>query len=118
MDGGGWIFGAAVMVLLIVLAVIAVVWLLRNQASGAGSGRSTVEGGSASDLLDRRLVSGEINEDEYRRLRAALSDTPRRASLHPSHRRRRSRQDYSWPCQPWALTMFSITFPTLRIPRS
>ena len=76
MDGGGWIFGAAVMVLLIVLAVIAVVWLLRNQASGAGSGRSTVEGGSARDLLDRRLVSGEINEDEYRRLRAALSDPP------------------------------------------
>jgi hypothetical protein len=84
MDGDGWIFGAAVMVLLIVLAVIAVVWLLRNQASGAGSGRSTAEGGSARDLLDRRLVSGEINEGEYRRLRSALSDTPTEPASTPA----------------------------------
>ena len=58
MDGGGWAIGMGLMVLLIVLAVVVVV------------------GGSARELLNRRLVSGEITEDDYRRLRAALSDTP------------------------------------------
>jgi uncharacterized membrane protein len=76
MDGGGWIVGVAMMSLLIVLAVIAIVWLVRNQASGAAARHAAVEGGSARDLLDRRLVSGEIDEEQYRRLRAALSDTP------------------------------------------
>jgi uncharacterized membrane protein len=76
MDGSGWIVGVVVMLLLIVLAVVAVAWLLRNHTAGVPPRHGTVEGGSARDLLDRRLVSGEIGEDEYRRLRAALSDTP------------------------------------------
>ncbi len=76
MDGGGWILPAVLMVLLIVLVVIAVVWLARNQTAKVAPRLASGEGGSARDVLDRRLVSGDLEEDEYRRLRAVLSDTP------------------------------------------
>jgi uncharacterized membrane protein len=76
MDGGGWILPAALMVLLIVLVVVAVVWLARNQTAKVAPVLASGEGGSAREVLDRRLVSGEIGEDEYRRLRAVLSDAP------------------------------------------
>jgi len=77
MDAGGWVFPTAMMLLLFALFVVAIVWFARNQSAHVpprpdrhGDGRT------ARDLLDRRLVSGEISEDEYRRLRATLSETP------------------------------------------
>ena len=75
MTTGGWIFGSVMMVLLVALVVIAVVWLVRwSAATGAPSANSEAGGGSPRDMLDRRLASGEIDEEEYRRVRAALSD--------------------------------------------
>lgn len=75
MTAGGWIFAGAMMVLLIVLVVVAILWLVRwSEASRA---RQDAEGhgdGAARDVLDRRLASGEIDEEEYRRVRAALTE--------------------------------------------
>jgi uncharacterized membrane protein len=63
--------------LLVALAVATMVWLSRNQSARIPPRLDRGgEGGSARDLLDRRLVTGEISEDEYRRLRNALSETP------------------------------------------
>ncbi len=74
MDRGGWIFPAVLMLLLIVLVVVAVVWFARNQTGKVAPRYPSGEGGSPREVLDRRLVSGEIGEEEYRRLRALLSD--------------------------------------------
>jgi uncharacterized membrane protein len=76
MDRGGWIFPAFFVLVLIVLAVVAIVWLARSRSTNPAPGRWGRSEGSARDVLDRRLVSGEIGEDEYRRLRAVLSDAP------------------------------------------
>ena len=76
MTTGGWVLGSVMMVLLIALVVIAIIWLIRwSEASGASSRAEASSGGSAREMLDRRLASGEIDEDEYRRLRDALSET-------------------------------------------
>jgi len=77
MDGGGWVFAAVMLMLLVALAVAAIFWLSRARrmetASQVVAGGG---GGSARELLDLRLVAGEIGEDEYRRLRATLAETP------------------------------------------
>ncbi len=76
MDGGGWVFAAVMLVLLVALAVAVIIWLNRSRGIGA-TPQAPIGGGpvSARDLLDRRLVSGEIGEEEYRRLRATLTET-------------------------------------------
>jgi uncharacterized membrane protein len=72
--GGGWVLPAIMMLLFVVLAAAAVYLLLRNQSSTRPSLPAAGSPGSAREMLDRRLVSGEIGEEEYRRLRAALAD--------------------------------------------
>ncbi len=76
MDGGGWVAPVILVLVLVVLAAVLVVWLVRNPRAHAGPSLHRDAGGSARELLDRRLVSGEISEEDYRRLRAALSDAP------------------------------------------
>jgi uncharacterized membrane protein len=76
MDGGGWVFPAIFILVLIVLAVVGIVWLARSRTANVAPGHASRSEGSARDVLDRRLVSGEIGEEEYRRLRAVLSDAP------------------------------------------
>jgi putative membrane protein len=55
---GGLIFWA------VVIALVA--WFVSTHRSGSSSRES------ASELLDRRLASGEIDLDEYNRRRAAM----------------------------------------------
>jgi putative membrane protein len=75
MTTGGWIFGSVMIVLLIALVVIAIVWLIRWSQSSAAPPRTEASSGSpAREMLDRRLASGEIDEDEYRRLRDTVSE--------------------------------------------
>ena len=76
MDAGGWALSIFVSVLLLALVVLAIAWLIRSQSDGGSIRRRGDERGSARDLLDRRLVSGEIDEDEYQRLRKALAEPP------------------------------------------
>ena len=75
MDAGGWVL--SVLMTLLVVAYVAglISWLVRNQSAGAPVSPRGEGSGSAQDLLDLRLASGEIAEDEHRRLRTALSET-------------------------------------------
>jgi uncharacterized membrane protein len=68
---GGWMF--SIFVTLIVLALLAavVIWIASN-------GRSGTEGSpSASEILDRRLATGEITAEQYDGLRDTLTATSR-----------------------------------------
>ncbi len=77
MGAGGWVLSIFVTLGVLALAVFFVVTVLNNQRSsaapstGAGSGMRSE---SARELLDRRLASGEIGEEEYRRIRQTLSE--------------------------------------------
>ncbi len=70
--GGHGIFGGLMMLVfwgvIIALIVLAVHWLRDN--SGTGGKRSP----DALDILRERLAKGEIDEDEYRRRKAALDE--------------------------------------------
>ena len=78
---GLWIL-VLVLALLLVAAVVALAWSMR-QGGGppgtsaphrTGAGTDEVESGSADRILAERLARGEITEDEYRRTRAALHE--------------------------------------------
>ncbi|MDF0596881.1 SHOCT domain-containing protein [Psychromarinibacter halotolerans] len=71
--GGGYgVFGGLMMLVfwgvIIALIVLAVHWLRDN--SGTGGKRSP----DALDILRERLAKGEIDEEEYRRRKAALDE--------------------------------------------
>ncbi len=70
--GGMW-FHPVVMILVGVVAVVLIVWLI-NAVAGKnpkpGSADST--GSSARLILDERYAKGEIDDEDYRRRRAAL----------------------------------------------
>lgn len=87
MDAGGWTLSIFVSLLLVVLVVLAIVWLVHTQNAGASTRQRLDEGGSPRELLDRRLVSGEIGENEYQRLGKAISEapTPSTPPDHPVH---------------------------------
>lgn len=74
MGVGGWALSIVASLLLVVLVVLVIVWLARSQNAGASTRHRRDEGGSARDLLDRRVASGEIAEDEYQRLCKAISE--------------------------------------------
>lgn len=61
-------------VALLVLAVLGVVWLIRRLGSGSGAEpvSGSGDGGAARRELDRRLAAGEIDQEEYRRLRSEI----------------------------------------------
>ncbi len=74
--GGGWVVPLVLVLILVVLAVLLVVWFVRTQNATRPPRHRSDGGGSPREALDMRLVSGDISEEEYRRVRAALSDTP------------------------------------------
>ncbi|GAA0527577.1 hypothetical protein GCM10011581_40370 [Saccharopolyspora subtropica] len=75
-DGYGWgVWGLTMMTVsmvlfwaLVVLAIVALVRYLQR------SGRVERGTGTAEELLAERLARGEIDEEEYRRRRAALGE--------------------------------------------
>jgi uncharacterized membrane protein len=76
-------FVAIIMVVLLGLLVAFIVWLVGDQRrrphhEGAMTVRPAPAAiGSASEILDRRLATGELSIDEYERLKASLA-TPAR----------------------------------------
>ena len=70
--GGMW-FGPIFMILSGVIGVLLIIWLFRA-FSGKGSKQSNAEvpGLSARRILDERYAKGEVDDEEYRRRRAAL----------------------------------------------
>jgi putative membrane protein len=76
MDGVGmggmavWMLVWSLAGLVVLIAVIlGTVWLVRRTANGGGGRTDTAE-----NVLKRRLASGEIDEDEYQRLRSRLTE--------------------------------------------
>ena len=68
--GTGWWFVMMVLMVLFWAAVIAaVVWLARSAAAGG----STAGSRNPQELLDERLAAGDIDIEEYERVRAALA---------------------------------------------
>jgi putative membrane protein len=55
---------------LVVLALI--VWLVVRLLPGSGGGPTGPASGSALEILDRRLASGEIDQETWQAQRAAL----------------------------------------------
>ena len=73
MDTGGWVFMALIGVVLLGLLVAFIVWLMQDQRRHRPHRDHYVTGGSASEILDRRLAAGEISIQEYERLKASLA---------------------------------------------
>ena len=70
--GGMW-FHPVVMILLGVLAVVLIVWLIKAIAGKIPKSSSAASTGSSARLiLDERYAKGEIDDEDYRRRRAAL----------------------------------------------
>ena len=72
MGAGGWVLMAIIMVVLLGLLVVFIVWLVGDQRRRPHRDHYPV-GGSASEILDRRLATGEISVQEYERLKAILA---------------------------------------------
>jgi len=68
--GGGWFAGPLMMLLVFLALVIAVVLVLR--LTGTGNGPAGRGDAAALDILQARFARGEIDEDEYKRRKAAL----------------------------------------------
>ena len=80
MGAGGWVFMVLGNIVIWGLIIAFIVWLAQDLRSRPHR-HHIASGASASEILDRRLASGEINPDEYQRLRATLAksatDEPR-----------------------------------------
>lgn len=72
-DGAGWhawapmmLFGGFFWIALVIIAVVAVMWLVRGSAHGGRPIRSRDDRASAGlDVLDERYARGELNREEY-----------------------------------------------------
>jgi putative membrane protein len=74
MDGNGWWWVMGIGGLLILIALIVVIVVALTQSSRSQASPPTVARTSADDVLAERFARGEIDEDEYRRRRAALRE--------------------------------------------
>ncbi len=75
MDAGGWIFMALGNVVIWGLIIAFIVWLARDLRTRSHRQHIT-SGASASEILDRRLASGEISAEHYQQLRTTLAAGP------------------------------------------
>lgn len=69
---GGWIFMALGNV---VIWGLLIVWLAQDLRLRPHR-HHIASGASAAEILDRRLATGELNADEYTRLRSTLAPAP------------------------------------------
>jgi uncharacterized membrane protein len=72
MGAGGWIFMALGNIVIWGLIIAFIVWLARDLRTRPHRHHIT-SGASASEILDRRLASGEISPEQYERLRTTLA---------------------------------------------
>jgi putative membrane protein len=68
MSGGGWVFSILGMLILLALVAATVFWIARE----FGNHRRPITAMSGSQILERRLASGEIETEEYEQLRKTL----------------------------------------------
>ncbi len=74
MGAGGWVFMVLGNIVIWGLIIAFIVWLAQDLRSRPHRHHIT-SGASAGEILDRRLASGEINPDEYERLRTTLANS-------------------------------------------
>ena len=72
MGAGGWIFMALGNIVIWGLIIAFIVWIARDLRTRPHRHHIT-SGASASEILDRRLASGEISPEQYQRLRTTLA---------------------------------------------
>lgn len=77
MGGGGLLTILIVLVLLVLViggAAVAVVWFARQGSTGssAGQARGSRTGDDALEVLRRRYAAGEIDREEFERMREEL----------------------------------------------
>jgi len=75
MGAGGWIFMAFGNIVIWGPIIAFILWLVRDLRSRPNRQHIT-SGASAAEILDRRLATGELNADEYTRLRSTLAPAP------------------------------------------
>lgn len=72
--GMGWGWPWPLMMLVFWIAVIVgVIFLVRWVASSANRGRGSTSEESALDILNKRYAKGEINRDEYEKIKKDIS---------------------------------------------
>jgi putative membrane protein len=77
MGGGGWLIGLIVLVLILLLVgggIAAVVWFLSQSSRNSrhGSGQEPRRESEALEILRRRYAAGEIDREEFERMREEL----------------------------------------------
>jgi uncharacterized membrane protein len=86
MSTAGWILSVLWTLIIITLVIAGIVWLVSTLSNREVGG--TAPGGSARELLDRRLASGELTIEQYQQLRDTLADEreagPNRGVIAPT----------------------------------
>jgi putative membrane protein len=77
MMGGGWFIGLIVLVLILLLVgggIAAVVWFVAqsSRSPGEGSGQAPRRESEALEVLRRRYAAGEIDREEFQRMREEI----------------------------------------------
>ena len=72
MGTGGRIFSILATLIILGLIVGLIVWAVSPRAGRSGSANGAA--GSAREILDRRLASGELAAEQYEQLRETLGD--------------------------------------------
>ena len=75
MGAGGWIFMALGNIIIWSLIIAFIVWLARDLRTRPHRDHIT-SGATASEILDRRLASGEITAEQYQQLQTTLATRP------------------------------------------
>ncbi|WP_372637028.1 SHOCT domain-containing protein [Fodinibius sp.] len=74
MDGWGGGFGVGLMIffwLLVLAVIVTLIWYLIRKGSESPSGSS---GESSLEILKKRYARGEIDEEQYRRMKNEITD--------------------------------------------
>ncbi|MBA3808096.1 MAG: SHOCT domain-containing protein [Solirubrobacterales bacterium] len=71
---GGWVFMALANIVIWGLILVFIVWLVQDLRTRRHRDH-VASGMSASEILDRRLASGEIDVEEYQRLGTTLGQS-------------------------------------------
>jgi putative membrane protein len=75
MMGGGWLTGLLILILLVLLiggTAAAVVWFARQGSGGPGTGQGIQRRNDALEILRQRYARGEIDSEEFQRMREEI----------------------------------------------
>jgi putative membrane protein len=75
MNTGGWVFMVLGNIVVWGLIFAFIIWLVQDWRTRQHQ-RETTSGPSAVEILDRRLAAGEIEVEEYVRVRKVLGQPP------------------------------------------